>query len=262
MHFFNDAYTELHGHVYWEFAIMTDGKITHILNDCVSTMEKYDYCLIGPADLHRFEKFQNEHSKHLNLCIADEAFKSLCDFINPDLYNEIVNRKLKITGKLKPDELDHACDIATRALLCQTDQFRQKDMFIASLFFEMMNIIINQLSVVDNSYPDWLKILLERLNSPDSINISVEDIIRLSGFSHTHLLRQFKKYMGVTITEYLTLKKLHYCCNLLENTNCTTLEISNMLGFSSLSHLNHIFKKQYGITPTEYKRKILSQGNY
>ena len=255
LHFFNDAYTELHGHIYWEFFIMTEGRIVHVLNDKKSTMQKYDYCLVGPADLHRFEQYGAEHSKHLNICLTDKEFRNLCDFTDQSLYNDIVSRRVNITGKLKQDELDRLCGIANRALMCGEDFTRQKNMLISTLFFEMMEAIVNDLSAEKNSYPDWLNLLLERLNTTETMNMSVDEIIRMSGFSHTHLLRQFKKYTGQTIMEYLNQKKLQYCCNLLQNSNCSTLEISTLLGFSSLSHLNHIFKKKYGITPTEYRKK-------
>lgn len=256
MHFFNDAYTHLHGHVYWEFFVMIDGRINHILNDESITMEKNDYCLISPSDLHRFKRYKDTHSRHLNICITDEEFQKLCDFTDPDLYNEIVNRRILVQGSLKQSETDKFISVAERALMCEDGQQRQKNELIASLFFEVIHVIIEQQFFKEESYPEWLNLLIRKINSVENIDLGVEDIIRMSGFSHTHLLRQFKKHVGITIAEYVVMRKLHYCCNLLENSNCTTLEICSRIGFSSLSHLNHIFKKKYGMTPTEYRKKF------
>ena len=41
----------------------------------------------------------------------------------------------------------------------------------------------------------------------------------------------------------------------LAHSNFSTVEISGKLGFDSLSHFNHLFKKTFGITPREYRSK-------
>ena len=46
-----------------------------------------------------------------------------------------------------------------------------------------------------------------------------------------------------------------YAKRLLRTTRLTTLQISETIGYSSLSSLNHLFKKKYGITPSEYRKE-------
>ena len=47
--------------------------------------------------------------------------------------------------------------------------------------------------------------------------------------------------------------KINYACNLLRFSELTVLEIASKTKYSSLSHFNHIFKKQTGMTPSEYR---------
>lgn len=58
----------------------------------------------------------------------------------------------------------------------------------------------------------------------------------------------------------LDLKLLH-AQEQLKFTNNTTLKISNKIGFSSLSHFNHIFKKTFHMTPTQYRSQFKKSRN-
>lgn len=59
----------------------------------------------------------------------------------------------------------------------------------------------------------------------------------------------------MTPTEYLTKIKLNYACNLLENSDYTTLYIANLLGFYSLSYFTNIFKKNMNVSPSRYRKQ-------
>ena len=64
----------------------------------------------------------------------------------------------------------------------------------------------------------------------------------------------FKKYMNMTMTEYLNQTRLDYALNMIQNSNKNVLTIAQTLGFSSISYFNVIFKKRYGVTPLEVRK--------
>ena len=61
---------------------------------------------------------------------------------------------------------------------------------------------------------------------------------------------------GKTLNEYMLGLKLTHAKEQLRFTGLTTLEISSDIGFSSLSHFNHIFKKAFGMTPSKYRSEF------
>ena len=83
----------------------------------------------------------------------------------------------------------------------------------------------------------------------------VKDVYSLSNYAPATIIRLFKKYMGETIVSYFTKIKMQHACNVLINTNATTLSIASSLSYDSLSAFNHAFKAYTGMTPTEYKRR-------
>ncbi len=67
--------------------------------------------------------------------------------------------------------------------------------------------------------------------------------------------------------EYLTKVKISNAIDYLIHSDKTISEISYMLGYDSVSHLNHIFKEKNGISPLQFKKiskrkKIININGY
>jgi AraC-like DNA-binding protein len=85
--------------------------------------------------------------------------------------------------------------------------------------------------------------------------IMVQEIAEAVSFTVPYISRVFRKEVGVTITDYVTQKKVEAAANMLQFSDYTALEISNYLQFSSQSYFIKKFKKYIGITPKEYYRR-------
>lgn len=72
--------------------------------------------------------------------------------------------------------------------------------------------------------------------------------------SKSQLDRRFKKTLGFSPSEFILRCKLEEAKDLLLNTNHSISEISQILCFSSQSHFSNTFKKNYGISPLEFRK--------
>lgn len=86
--------------------------------------------------------------------------------------------------------------------------------------------------------------------------ISVADIADHVGLSRNYLSAYFKKEIGFELGAFILRCKLEESRELLLYTDKTLTEISNYLCFSSQSHFQRAFKKQYGTTPLHYRKQI------
>jgi len=68
-----------------------------------------------------------------------------------------------------------------------------------------------------------------------------------------HLSRQFKRELGMTLTQYIRNLKIIEAKKLLRNTNHSILNIAIMLGFANSSHFSNIFKASTSISPKKYR---------
>ena len=83
-------------------------------------------------------------------------------------------------------------------------------------------------------------------------NISLDKFARLTGRSLAGFKRDFQKIFEMSPRHWLQLKRLTEARHLIENKHKKPSDIYLELGFESLSHFSHSFKKKFGKAPTEY----------
>lgn len=85
--------------------------------------------------------------------------------------------------------------------------------------------------------------------------ITLSDLAKECGLSAPYLSKLFHSEVGVTVTQYITQKRIEAAENLLRYSDYSCLEIANYLCFSSESHFIHVFKGFTKLTPKEYREK-------
>jgi len=83
--------------------------------------------------------------------------------------------------------------------------------------------------------------------------LDVSRITKLLLISRTKLYYKIKGLTGETPSNFFRTYKLNRAAELLKSGEYTVSEIANKCGFSTQSHFSVVFKKQFGVTPTEYK---------
>ncbi len=71
-----------------------------------------------------------------------------------------------------------------------------------------------------------------------------------------YLNRNFKKQIGLTIFEYLTIIRINKAKELLLNGAMKSYEIAAAIGFANEYHFSKAFKKTVGLSPNQYKQKL------
>lgn len=91
--------------------------------------------------------------------------------------------------------------------------------------------------------------------------ISIVDMSDEIGVNPNYLSTLFSKSENKTITDYIIAEKLHLCENMLKYSDCTIQEISAYFAFSSQSYFTKLFKRTYGLTPSEYRQRYMRDKN-
>lgn len=86
-------------------------------------------------------------------------------------------------------------------------------------------------------------------------NIRVSELAEIVGVSHSYLTKKFKEIEGITIQQYMIKEKIEAAANMMKYSNNSLAEIAEYLNFSSQSHMGQYFRKEYGMTPQEYRRR-------
>lgn len=72
--------------------------------------------------------------------------------------------------------------------------------------------------------------------------------------SKYHLIREFKKYIGVTLNEYIIGTRLAHAKELLKYSDYSISEIAYDTGFHNVTHFINLFKKREDMTPLVYRK--------
>lgn len=89
------------------------------------------------------------------------------------------------------------------------------------------------------------------IRSNFSENITLESLSEIYHIHPNYLSRAFKKYTNNNFNEYLTMIRMEQAINLLRQPEARIQEVSQMLGYADSKYFSKVFKKFYGITPTQ-----------
>lgn len=89
-------------------------------------------------------------------------------------------------------------------------------------------------------------------------SVSIQEIKNLYRFHNNNISTQFNYYIGMPPKKYVLKHRLIVAKKILDNEklkNLRILSIAIELGFSGKGAFNHAFKKEYGISPNNWRRK-------
>ncbi|MBE5866498.1 MAG: helix-turn-helix transcriptional regulator [Lachnospiraceae bacterium] len=89
-----------------------------------------------------------------------------------------------------------------------------------------------------------------------SRNITIEDIVRYTGFSESTIKRICTSCVGCGAVHHFIGLKMEEAKRLIRESDLTISQISEKLGFSGIHYFSRIFKKRNGITPTQYAHSV------
>ncbi|WP_282163204.1 helix-turn-helix transcriptional regulator [Ulvibacterium marinum] len=99
--------------------------------------------------------------------------------------------------------------------------------------------------------------LAKKITNDVAQDYSLEQLELESGLSQAKLQEGFKLMYTRTVTEYIRHSRLEVARDLIRTTDLNISQIVYTIGFSSRSYFSKIFKKKYGISPSEFQEKAL-----
>ena len=94
-----------------------------------------------------------------------------------------------------------------------------------------------------------MKVVNEHLSDSD---FNVDVLTREVGISRAQLHRKMKEMTGLPVSEFIRNIRLEQAVRLLKEQKINVTQVAYTVGFSNLAHFSTVFRKQFGISPTEY----------
>lgn len=111
----------------------------------------------------------------------------------------------------------------------------------------------NTLSRLDREFMQRLNRIIEEHIMQTDIDMAF--LTDKMAMSHSTFYRKVKALTGLTANEYVRKQRLRHCYQLLESGDYNVSEAAMMTGFNQMAHFREVFKREFGILPSELTKK-------
>lgn len=133
------------------------------------------------------------------------------------------------------------------------DQIKENDLMILELTRAVRRSRMNL-----GAYTPPIRKAVEYLEHNFSQEIRLSDLAKAVNLSESYLSRTFKAETGSTVFQYIAYLRCREASELLRTTSIPISEISSYVGYEDNNYFVKVFKKQFNMTPSEYRRKEYS----
>jgi two-component system, response regulator YesN len=133
---------------------------------------------------------------------------------------------------------------------------------------EIKQALIKYIPVAEHPVPSSLRAsckhdgiikIIEYIEDNLHLDLNLEMLSNIVHLNQQYISRLFKQETGLTITQYITVRRLEKAKQYLSYSHETVTEISEKCGFSDPNYFTRVFKKYEGITPTKYQQQAFMQ---
>ena len=231
--------------------------------------------LITREELRQIDSFQKNHTYMDEQLLYDHIKEGDVEFLERQEFYEAPSHPIIIEDLKKNEEymtvisISLAARAAIEGGLSSAEGFINNDIYLKKLsecktVFEMDRLrresqIYFARLVADHKNRSGVNFHVEEVKkniiSKRFTKISIQEIADNLGISKEYMQKLFKKYEGISITEYISDIKIEAACNMLRYSDRKIQEIAEYLHYGSVSHFSTAFRKKMHQSPKEYRNQ-------
>lgn len=244
-------------HNFWECLYVISGRLRVSGDERVYNLTDGQIIFHKPLELHKFYVEEDCHIFVFSFSAEGEImdfFRNKVFTLNEEQHGIIDVFRSYLASKLKkynPDFSYYAMYLSVFDLLKTFSQSVASYISILLLSF----CDDNEISFVSDS--DEAAVFTKAVNYMNNCicdQPSIVEIAKACSTSATTVKRIFSKYAGMGVHKYFLKLKIKTSAELLKG-GITVTETADKLGFSGQGYFSAVFKRETGLSPTEYKKR-------
>lgn len=253
---------QYHKNTFFEMIFVLEGEGVQIVNDHRLPYSPNKLFLIFPSDRHGFEV--TKPTKFLFIRFNNNYLKTQSkEWVQKVEY--IFHNHNHLPGCVLANVSDKPLvkALAEAIIVENESRFPKRGEVISQFINTIITIAARNISVKEpaiatgtaNDALSLINYIHRNIFLPDKLRADI--VAAHFHVSQNYIGEYFKKNTGENMQQYIALYKMKLIETRLKYTNMRLKEISDEFGFTDLSHLNRIFKKYNGLSPTEFRRNHL-----
>ena len=247
-------YFRPHYHDYYEIFLVLSGKARHLVGNRESTLHTGDLVFIRPSDIHDYISDGGGYSM-LNITFTKDTLNGLFAFLGDGFpAAELLRAARPPKVVLEQSEIDAVNSRMNAIRSIDHEDVSQLKTALRVLLFELFSKYFSDFVTEHKDIPSWLTEACNQMQRSGCYVEGSEAMFALSGRTREHVCRSMKKYMGITVSDFVNELRLRYIASMLKSSNHTISQIVFSSGFNNLSWASELFKKKYGVNMRDYRR--------
>ncbi|MBQ7900798.1 MAG: helix-turn-helix transcriptional regulator [Clostridia bacterium] len=252
---------EAHTHEFYHMIICKQkgGKI-YIGENEYKAKNDYIY-FVKPGELHSMTRGSDMRLIEIKFLVKDDTLNKHLAAVPQEFQLEDVLFMKSILQQIVAEGLSndlYSSDAANSALkLFLAHTARKFDNNSVSVRDKSDNhAVLDNISGYEKSNGDIMILNLERyIQNNLHREITLTELADKVGFNKTYFVKRFKILWGMPPMQFVNSQRLEVARRLLTTTDMSVSEIAEVAGFRTLHYFSRAFKRNTGISPTEYYKK-------
>lgn len=236
-----------HYHEMLEIYYLTSGSCNFFIDDKLYHIQAGDIVFIPCGAIHKTNYESDTHSRMLINCRPECLPRCVRDSFTENTY---VLRRSSVRT-----ELDASFKRIEREYLSEAAY--SDDMLLTELAYLCITAArLSSTCSASEETASCTQTAIEYIQNNYMNRVTLSETARYCSVSVEHLSRSFKRQTGVGFNEYLSLLRLKRAEELLVNQPGVSIsDIAFKCGFNDSNYFSSVFKKAYGITPSQKKKQ-------
>ena len=256
-----DLQIPLHSQASWELSCIITGEGTRLLSDVSEPFAEGEVVMIPSGVQHCWYFNKDKTDKDGNI-------ENITIFFSSDFLNNVALCFPEFSDHIKhmqeaPNVVIFSGEVRQRIyslMLRMREESAEKRVLT---FMEILLIISEDRTgrIIVNSKPRSKgEVRMSQIRSFVNCNygreISIDEVVAHVGMNKSAFCTFIKKETGLTFTNYVNDIRLNLAAASLKETELPISEIGASVGLTDTPYFCRIFKKKFGMTPTEYRKSL------
>ena len=242
-----------HGRIDWQLLYIASGKAHFYINDQDITVTSGNMVLFQPKQEMHYEYFGKDKPEVFWVHFTGSDVRNILK-----KYEIPLDRNVFYSGNA-PTYGYLFKEMISELQTCRVGYETLLSMYLEQIFILIQRSRMDKRPLVSTHIQEEMGIARRYFQEHYNEDINIEEYALSRNMSVSYFLKKFKEVTTKSPMQYILAIRINNAVSLLESTDYNVTEISTIIGYDNPLYFSRIFKKQKGVSPSDYRKTLSSR---
>ena len=247
----------------WTLIYVKSGAGLYILEDRLRGLNDGDLIIIPPRLSYSFvsSDLGGEYNESLNASVlqfGESWLNGLLQVFGTLSGVALKLKEMKSAMSVRGTKWLRMSSVMSDLKTCQPNEQPLKILELLELFRTVSDFspITKEVSFDESDVAEKIARVRRYIDCNLLNKVTLDEISSYAGMNRTYFCLFFKRHFGMGLTDYLNTHRMTKASSMLGGGSVNVSDVARQCGFPNVTYFNRVFRKVYGMSPTEYRNKI------